>query len=264
MRKIVIKVGTSTLTQGTQKLSQREMLGLVQQIAHLRSQGVEVILVSSGAIATGRYLLGNSKIDQSSLTNQTFASFGQVKLIQVWSDLFSLFDLQVGQVLLTRGDFSRSKCDITKETLNSLLAHNFIPVVNENDAVSTKDLCIGNNDNLAVLIANLISADTVIFLTDQEGLFTADPRLNSEAKLIPVVHQINEEICALAGESSTSLGTGGMATKIKAAQIACKSGFKTIIASSRRANVLIDLVKGKRIGTVFLEGLTNCKEGKTQ
>ena len=264
MRKIVIKVGTSTLTQGTQKLSRRYMLGLVQQIAHLQSQGLELILVSSGAIATGRDLLSNDKIDQSRLSKQTFASIGQVKLIQVWSELFSLFDLQVGQVLLTKEDFSNHKRHVTKDTLNCLLHHNIIPVVNENDTVSTKELCVENNDNLAVLTANLISADTVILLTDQEGLYKADPRLNSDAKLIPVVHRIDEKICALAGGSSTSLGTGGMATKIEAAQIASESGIRTIIASSTRPNILIDLVEGKQIGTLFLEEITSCKEEKTR
>jgi len=263
MRKIVIKVGTSTLTQGTQKLSRRYMLGLVQQIAHLQSQGLELILVSSGAIATGRDLLSSDKMDQLLPSKQTFASIGQVKLMQVWSELFSLFDLQVGQVLLTKEDFSNRKKHVTRDTLGCLLQHNIIPIINENDTVSTKELCVGNNDSLAALVANLIAADTVILLTDQEGLYTADPRLNSDAKLIPVVTHIDEKICALAGGSSTSLGTGGMATKIEAAQIASGSGTRTIIASSARPNVLIDLVEGKRIGTLFLEEITSCKEGKT-
>ena len=262
MRKIVIKVGTSTLTQGTQKLSRRTMLGLVQQMAHLQKQGLELILVSSGATATGRDLLTSNKIDQLlSPCKQTFASVGQVKLMQVWSELFSLFDLRVGQVLLTREDFSDHKRQATRDTLGCLLQHNIIPIINENDTVSTEEVCVGNNDSLAALVANLIAADAVILLTDQEGLYTADPRLNSDAKLISVVSHIDEKICALAGGSSTSLGTGGMATKIEAAQMASSSGTRMIIASSARPNVLIDLVKGKRIGTLFLE---KTKEGKMQ
>jgi glutamate 5-kinase len=254
MRKIVIKVGTSTLTQGTQKLSRRYMLGLVQQIAHLQSQGLELILVSSGAIATGRDLLNSDKTNPSLPSKQTFASIGQVKLMQVWSELFSLFDLQVGQVLLTKDDFSNPKQHLTRDTLHCLLRHQIIPIINENDTVATKELCVGNNDNLAALVANLIAADTVILLTDQEGLYTADPRLNPDAQLIPIVKCIDETICALAGGSSTALGTGGMATKIEAAQIASQSGIRTIIALSSRPNILIDLAEGKQIGTLFEGG----------
>jgi glutamate 5-kinase len=223
------------------------MLGLVQQIVHLQGQGLELILVSSGAVATGRDLLGSLS------SKQTFASIGQVKLMQIWSELFSLFDLQVAQVLVTKEDFSDGKRHLTRETLGCLLQHHVIPIVNENDTVATKEMCVGNNDRLAALVANLIAADTVILLTDQEGLYTADPRLNPDAQLIATVHHIDEKISALAGGSSTSLGTGGMATKIEAAQIALESGIRTIIASSSRPNVLIDLVEGKQIGTLFLE-----------
>jgi glutamate 5-kinase len=253
MRKIVIKVGTSTLTQGSQKLSRRYILSLVQQITHLRSKGLELILVSSGAIATGRELLSSDKMDQLITSKQIFASIGQVKLMQVWSELFSLFDIQVGQVLLIKDDFSSDKQHITRDTLSCLLQHNILPIINENDAVATKELCVGNNDSLAALVANLVSADTVILLTDQEGLYTADPRLNSEAALIPTVNQIDEKIHAFAGASSTSLGTGGMATKIEAAQMAARSGAQTIIASSLRPNILIDLAEGRQVGTLFLE-----------
>lgn len=249
MRKIVIKLGTSSLTRGSQKLSRRYMLELVQHIANLKSQGLELILVSSGAVAAGRDLL-NSDICSS---KQLFASIGQVKLMQVWSELFSIFDLQVGQVLLTLEDFANSRVDLTRETLGQLLQSNTIPIINENDAVSAKGSGLGNNDYLAALVAKLIKADALILLTDQEGLYTADPRLDSDAKLISVVESIDDGIFALAGGSSTSLGTGGMITKIEAAQIATHSGTRTIIASSLRPNVLIDLVKGKRIGTLFVE-----------
>lgn len=248
MNKIVVKVGTSTVTQGTQKLSRRSMLGLAQQLAHLQNRGLQVLLVSSGAIATGRELLNSSLPSK-----QVFASIGQVKLMQVWSELFSLFDVQVGQVLLTRDDFSMAKRHLTRDTLNCLLQHRILPILNENDAVATKEVRVGDNDNLAALVANLIEADTVILLTDQEGLYTADPRHHPDAQLIPVVKEIDEGIFALAAGSSTSLGTGGMTTKIEAAQIASQSGTQTIIASSSRPNVLIDLVEGRRIGTLFLE-----------
>ncbi|MBI5274325.1 MAG: glutamate 5-kinase [Chlamydiales bacterium] len=251
MHKIVIKVGTSTLMQGTTKLSRRYMLGLVQQIAHLQSKGLELVVVSSGAVATGRELLHPSKTGQLLPSKQTFASIGQVKLMQIWSELFSLFDIQVGQVLLTKDNFSVRKRHLTQDTLSCLLEHHIIPIINENDTAATKETCVGDNDNLAALVARLIGADTVILLTDQEGLYTDDPRRNPSATLIPCVKHIDEKIFSLAGGSSTSVGTGGMTTKIEAAQVASKSGIQTIIVSAARPNVLIDLLEGKQIGTLF-------------
>jgi len=260
MHKIVIKVGSSTLTQGTQTLSRRYMLGLAQQIAHLKNQGLQLVLVSSGAIATGRELL-NSAMTQSLPSKQAFASIGQVKLMQTWLEIFSLLDLQIGQVLLSKDDFSKSKCDHTRDTFNCLLQH-IIPIVNENDTMATQETRIGDNDNLAALVANLIQADTIILLTDQEGLYTADPRFNPDAKLISIVKYIDETIVAFATGSSTSVGTGGMATKIEAAQMASRAGIRTIIASSTLPNVLIDLVEGKQIGTLFLEDSTTSESEK--
>jgi glutamate 5-kinase len=227
-------------------------LSLVQQIAHLKDQGLQLVLVSSGAVVTGRELLSSAKITQSVPSKQAFASIGQVKLMQTWLELFSLLDLQVGQVLLTKDDFSNPKCDLTRETLNCLLQH-IIPIVNENDTIATHTSRIGDNDNLAALVAKLIEADAIILLTDQEGLYTADPRFNPDAKLIPVVKCIDKTTFALVAGSSTSVGTGGMTTKIEAAQMASRAGIRTIIASSTRPNVLIDLVEGKQLGTLFLE-----------
>lgn len=259
IHKIVIKVGSSTLTQGMQTLSRRHMLSLVQQIAYLKGQGLQLVLVSSGAVATGRELLNSVKMAPSAPSKQAFAAIGQVKLMQTWLDLFTLLDLQAGQVLLTKDDFSHPKRTLTRDTLNCLLEH-IIPIVNENDTIATQACRIGDNDNLAALVAHLIEADAVILLTDQEGLYTADPRFNSDAKLIPVVRCIDESIFALATGSSTSVGTGGMVTKIEAAQFASRAGIRTIIASSARPNVLIDLAEGKPLGTLFLglqEGSVN-------
>ncbi len=252
MQKIVIKVGSSTLTQGTQKLSRRHMLSLTQQIAYLKNQNVQLILVSSGAVSTGRELFeatGNLSIPSRPM----LASIGQVKLMQVWSELFSLFDIQIGQVLVTKNDFLNQNQNITQDTLTSLLQHNIIPIVNENDPVASGESRIGDNDNLAALTAKFVGADMIILLTDQEGLFTADPRYNAEAKLIPIVSKIDENIFALAGGFSTALGTGGMKTKIEAAQVAAKYGIRTVIASSYQPNILIDIAEGKSRGTLFLE-----------
>lgn len=257
IRKMVVKVGTSTLTQGGKKLSRRYMLGLVQQLSYLQAQGIQIVLVSSGAIATGRELLNFPKVDRSLPSKQMFSSIGQVKLMQTWLELFSLFELHVGQVLLTRDDLSNRKRYLNaRDTLHCLLKHHVVPIINENDTIATKEIRVGDNDNLAALVANLIEADIVILLTDQEGLFTADPCLNTDAKLIPVVTRIDDSIFSLAGGSSTSLGTGGMITKIEAAQIASQSGTRTIIVSASRPNVLVDLALGQQIGTLFLEEMT--------
>ena len=248
MQKIVIKIGSSTIWQGTQNLSCCTMSNLVQQIAELKKQGLQLILVSSGAIVTGRELLNPANFP----SKQAFASIGQVKLMQTWIDLFSSFDLKAGQVLLTKDDFSNIKSHLTRDILNSLMEH-VIPIINENDTITVAETHIGNNDNLAALVACLIGADTVILLTDQEGLFTSDPRLNADAKLIPLVSNIDHKIFTLASGSSTPYGTGGMTTKIQAAQLASISGIRTIIASSSHPNILLKLAEGKQIGTLFLE-----------
>lgn len=240
MHTIVVKVGTNALTHGGKTLSRRFMLELVKQIAELLESGRHIILVSSGAVAGGRDLIDSS-------SKQILSSIGQVKLMQIWSELFSFYDLKVGQVLLTKTDFLMPS---TKNTIMGLLGNGIIPIVNENDTVATHETSVGDNDNLAALVAQMINADAVILLTDQEGLFTADPRLDPQATLIPVVSKIDASILQLAQGSSTSVGTGGMLTKIQAAQ---KSGTKTIIASAHRPNVLIDIAKGEQIGTVFME-----------
>ena len=244
MNKVVIKVGTSSLLQGSSKLCRRYMLGLVQQIVYLHTKGVKLALVTSGAVATGREIFactGPSK--------QTFASIGQIKLMQVWFELFSLFDLQIGQVLLTKENFVNPQRDLTQSALSSLLQHRVVPVINENITVET----VGDNDSLAASVAALIGADSVILLTDQDGLYTADPRLNADAKLIPFIEHIDDTVYAFAGGSSTPLGIGGMKTKIQAAKIASMSGVQTIITSSNRPNVLIELFEGKQVGTRVID-----------
>jgi glutamate 5-kinase len=253
MNKIVVKVGTSTLTQGSPKLSKRFMLSLVEQMAWLHSQGKEVILVSSGAMAAGRELLSAVNGDHTLPLKQMFASIGQVKLMQAWAELFAFYDVHVGQVLLTREDFAQQERYVnTSHTLACLLQNKIIPIINENDTIATKEIKVGDNDNLAAMVGKLVDADALILLTDQEGLYTADPRKHPDATLISTVSSIDETIFALAGGTSTGLGTGGMVTKIEAALIATQSGTRTIIASSARPRVLVDIAEGKQVGTLFV------------
>lgn len=263
MQKIVIKVGSSTLTQGSTRLSRRYMLTLAQQITELRDQGHQVVLISSGAIAAGKELLHSSKESSSIPTKQMLASLGQAKLMQTWSELFALFDTHVGQLLLTRDDFSDRKRYLNaRDTFSSLLLHHILPIVNENDTIATKEIRVGDNDNLAALVATLMAADLMILLTDQEGLYTADPRSNPTAELIKEVPHIDQKIFALAGGSGTSLGTGGMFTKIEAAHIAAQCGTRTVIASSARPNVLKDIVAGQAVGTLFLSETSSLESRK--
>jgi glutamate 5-kinase len=265
MNKLVIKLGTSTLTQGTKQLSRRYMLEMARQIVYLREQGKHIVLVTSGAVAAGRELLGHPTVESYWPSKQMFASVGQGRLMQIWADLFGLFNVHVGQLLLTRGDFSNRKRYLNvRDTLYCLLKHGVLPIINENDTVATKDIRVGDNDNLAALAANLIAADRLILLTDQKGLYTADPRQHPDAQLIPVVKHIDESIFSLAGGSSAALGlgTGGMMTKIQAAHLASQSGTSTTIASSLVPNVLLDITEGKTIGTLFLAVTTRRESRK--
>lgn len=265
MHKLVIKLGTSTLTQGTKQLSRRYMLEMARQIVQLREQGKQIVLITSGAVAAGREVLGNPIVERYLPSKQMFASVGQGRLMQIWADLFKIFNVEVGQLLLTRGDFSnRARYLNIRDTLNCLLKHHVLPIINENDTVATKDIRVGDNDNLAALISNLIAADRMILLTDQKGLYTADPRQNPDAQLLPVVKHIDDSILSLAGGSSATLGlgTGGMMTKIQAAHLASQSGTSTTIASYAFPNVLLEIAEGKSIGTLFLAEATTRESRK--
>lgn len=255
MRKIVVKLGTSTLTKGSKKLSRKTMLEMARQIAVLHDKGFQVVLVTSGAIASGKEILNYPSVERSLPAKQMFSAVGQVKLMQIWTELFSLFDLSVGQLLLTRGDFSNRKRYLNvRDTLTCLLQHKIIPIINENDTVATQEIRVGDNDNLAALVSNLIAADMLILLTDQQGLYDADPRTSPNAKLISVVKHIDDSIFQLAGGTSAllGLGTGGMFTKVQAAHLAAQSGTPTTIASSSHPDAMIEIAEGRQLGTLFL------------
>lgn len=250
---IVIKLGTSTLTHGTKSLSRPHMLEIVKQMAELHRQGHRVILVTSGAVAAGRDYLGHRELPKTLATKQLLAAVGQSQLIQVWESLFSIYGIKIGQMLLTRADIENKEHFLTaRDTLSALLDQHIIPVINENDAVATAEFRIGDNDNLSALVAILAQAEQLILLTDQQGLFDSDPRKNPNAKRISVVKKVTPEIRQIAGGSGTTLGTGGMYTKVVAADIATRSGVETLIASGELPNVIVDLVNGEEIGTRFL------------
>ena len=262
LQRIVVKVGTSTLTGGTTALNRQRMLEIVQQVARLHQQGHEVVLVSSGAQAAGRERLGFPELERSVPAKQMLCAVGQGRLIQTYSDLFDIFRIVVGQVLLTRDDLDhRTRYLNARDTLVTLIERRIVPIINENDTIATEEIRVGDNDNLSALVANMLEADLLVMLTDQPGLFTSDPRRDASASLIAQVTRIDQQMLMLAGGRGSSVGTGGMLTKIQAAQLASRSGVTTIIASGNEPDVLPRIAAGETLGTRF-EPMTSRLESR--
>ncbi len=250
---MVVKLGTSTLSDGTPHLSQPRMVDLARQMCRLRAQGAEVILVSSGAIAAGREALNFPELPKDMPAKQMLAAVGQPQLMGRWARLFAIYDQPVAQVLLTRADLrSRPRYLNARNTLLALLAQGVIPVVNENDTVATEEIRVGDNDNLSALVSNLVDADLLVLLTDQEGLFAADPRIHPEAQLVARVDTpaIDPDLWAGAGRSG-DLGVGGMHTKLQAADLARRSGAAVVIARGSLPDVLVRVAGDEPLGTRF-------------
>ncbi len=252
MQRIVVKVGTSVLTGGKPGLNRARMLNIVQQIARLHGEGHELVLVTSGAVAAGREHLNFPDLSATLPAKQMLSAVGQSRLMGVYNDLFGIFDVVIAQVLLTREDISeRARFLNARDTLTTLIEHRIVPVINENDTIATEEIRVGDNDNLSALVATLIEADMLILLTDQPGLFTSDPRRDADAQLIARVEKIDAETFARAGGSVTGLGTGGMVTKLQAAQLAGRGGVVTVIAAGSAPDVLARIVGGEAVGTRF-------------
>lgn len=251
-KRIVIKLGTSVLTGGTRRLNRAHMVELVRQCALLYSQGCDVIIVTSGAIAAGRERLGHPDLPPTVATKQMLAAVGQSRVMLAWESLFEIYDILVGQMLLTRADVrDRGRFLNARDALAALLEHRIVPVINENDAVATAEIKVGDNDNLSALVALLAEADLLLLLTDLDGLYTADPHTHPDAQLIPEVTEIDEDLAALAGGSLSGLGTGGMTTKLQAADIARRAGADVVIAAGRAPDVILRAAAGDAVGTRF-------------
>lgn len=255
-RRIVAKFGTSLLTAGSNKLNQEKMLDLVNQLAKLHRQGVELVVVTSGAIAAGREKLGLTKKIKGIPYKQVLASVGQGRLMNLYERLFDQHSITVAQALLTKADLlDRHGYLNTRNTLLALLEMGVICIVNENDVVAVDEIeeaKFGDNDNLSAMVANLIDADLLLIMTDIDGLYTADPNKDHDAKLIPLVEKIDARIEGLVSGSISGLGTGGMVTKIEAAKMATACGITVIIANGRKPDILTRLVSGESFGTRFL------------
>lgn len=251
-RRVVVKVGTSVLTGGKRDLDQAHMVELVRQCAHLYKQGCDVVICTSAAIAVGRSRLNFPTLPNNIVNKQLLASVGQGPLHQTWERLFGLYNIHVGQILLTRADVNmRLRYINARDTLAALLAHRVVPIINENDALAIEEIKVGDNDNLSALVATLVDADLLLMLTDQPGLYTADPRKDPKAALIPEVRKIDDSLKALAGGSVSGLGVGGMATKLQAADVARRAGADVIIASGQFPEAIRRAASGRSVGTLF-------------
>ena len=250
--RIVVKVGSSTLSYPTGRMNIRRVEDLVRVLSDLKNAGHEVIFVSSGAIAMGVGKLGLSKRPEDIPGKQAAAAVGQCELMYTYDKLFSEYSHTVAQILLTAADIEDEwRHENFKNTMLRLLEIGAVPVVNENDTVATEEIVIGDNDTLAAVVAASVDADLLILMSDIDGLYTADPRRDDRAELIETVESLTPGIYELAGESGSALGTGGMRTKLHAAKIATEAGVDMIIMNGRDPQRLYDAVEGKSVGTRF-------------
>ena len=253
-KRVVIKVGTSTLTHKTGAMNIRLVEKLVKTISDIKNSGVEVVLVTSGAIGLGMAKLGLSERPKDTPSKQACAAVGQCELMYMYDRLFSEYNITVAQVLLTKYVLSDERKDNVDNALERILALGAVPIVNENDvvAIDELELEVGENDSLAAMVATLVKADLLIIMSDIDGLYDSDPRANPDAKLISRVDAITDDIVGAAKGAGSSLGTGGMATKIRAAKIATDNGIDMLIINGSEPNNLYDVFDGKSVGTLFV------------
>lgn len=252
--RIIVKIGTSTLAHPTGHLNLRRVEQLCKVLSDIKNSGHELIVVSSGAIGMGVGKLGLLQRPGDIPTKQAAAAVGQCELMYTYDKLFSEYNHTVAQLLITGGDVACEKRHSNfSNTLNRLLELGVIPILNENDTISTDEIVIGDNDTLAAIVAESVKGDLLVLLSDIDGLYTADPHTNPDATLIHRVNKIDANIMALAGISSTSLGTGGMVTKLRAAEICLGCGCDMVIANGNNPALLYDILDGKQVGTTFTE-----------
>ncbi|SFV85515.1 Glutamate 5-kinase / RNA-binding C-terminal domain PUA [hydrothermal vent metagenome] len=248
----IVKIGSALLTNDGKGLDKVAIAGWVAQIVELKKHNIDVILVSSGAIAEGMKRLGWETRPTDIHQLQAAAAVGQMGLVQTYESLFSKHNIHTAQVLLTHDSLANAEQSSNiKATLNALLEMGTVPIVNENDTVATEEIKFGDNDTLAALVANLVGATQLIILTDQGGVYDADPRKNTDAKLIERIDVNDEKLEKVAGRTGGSLGSGGMYTKVLAAKTAAKTNTNTVIASGKESDVLSRLDAGERLGTLI-------------
>lgn len=262
--RLVIKVGSSSLTHSTGKLNLFQIDKLAQQISDLKNRGIEVILVSSGAVSAGMGKMGYTDKPKAMPEKQALAAVGQGILLHMYEKFFNDYGHTVAQILLTRDDIQhRIRYLNARNALLALFNMDTVPIINENDTVAVEEIKFGENDTLSALVATLVDADLLVILSDIDGLYTADPRKDNTAKLIEVVKDITPEIEQLAGDAGSKQGSGGMISKIEAAKIAYSSGIPMIVANGNKKQVLQDIALGKNPGTLFIpdEHKLNSRKG---
>ncbi len=254
-RRWVVKIGSSLLTDEGRGLAKAAIDDWVAQVARLCQHGVEVVLVSSGAVAEGMVRLGWTVRPSALYELQAAAAVGQMGLVQTYETSFQKHGLKTAQVLLTHDDLSNRKRYLNaRSTLRTLLKLKVVPIVNENDTVAMEEIRFGDNDTLAALVANLVEADVLVILTDQAGMFDKDPRSNADAKLLSEVSAADPQLEAMAGGTAGKVGRGGMLTKVRAAKLAARSGASTLVAPGRTSGVLDAIAAGQQVGTLFTPG----------
>lgn len=253
--RIVVKVGTSTLAHATGRLNIQRMERLCKVLSDLKNAGHQIILVSSGAIGMGVGKLNLPGRPADMPTKQAAAAVGQCELMYIYDKLFTEYNHTVAQLLITAPDIADgARKENFHNTLSRLLELGALPVLNENDTVSTDEIVIGDNDTLSAAVAATISADLLVLLSDIDGLYDRDPRRHADAHLISTVERVDDDLYTLAEDSSTGLGTGGMVTKLRAAAIATAAGCEMVIANGSKPEVLYDIAEGRAVGTRFLTG----------
>ena len=251
--RVVVKVGTSTLAHATGRLHIRRVEELCRVLSDLKNSGNEVILVSSGAIGMGVGKLALTKRPTDIPTKQAAAAVGQCELMYTYDKLFSEYRHTVAQILLTGSDFRHDdRYHNFQNTMRRLLELDVLPIINENDTIATEEIKVGDNDTLSAIVAVSVGAEKLILLSDIDGLYTADPHRDPNAKLIHEVNEITDEIMALGGGEGSSLGTGGMRTKLQAAKMCTEAGCEMVILNGEEPALLYDLFEGRQVGTRFL------------
>lgn len=257
-KRVVVKVGTSTLTHENGKMHLERMDRLALALSAMMNEGREVVLVTSGAIGVGMGKFNLKKRPAEMGMKQALAAVGQCELMNIYSHLFATYNLTVGQILLTKTDVEDAlKKQNVINTFESLIRFGVIPIVNENDTVSVDEIktlqMFGDNDTLSAIVAQLINAELLIILSDIDGFYDGNPKDTPDTKLIPLVKKVTPELRAMAGGSGTNRGTGGMETKLNAAEIATEAGCAMVLANGQEPMMLVDIMKGKQVGTLFVK-----------
>lgn len=252
IKNVIIKIGSSSLCDDEGNINKEKILNLISQIAYIKRKGIKIILVSSGAINAGVQVMKLVERPQTIPQKQALAAIGQASLMQIYEDLFELFNLRCAQILLNHDDFDdRKRLMNFNNAMQALIDYDVVPIINENDTLAVEEIKVGDNDTLASLVVPAIHGDMVVLVSDIDGLYDDNPHLNKDAKLIRDVNGITAEIERMAKDASSKVGTGGMITKIKAAKVCNDFGCNMAIVNGNQPNVLIDLMEGKEVGTYF-------------